>query len=262
MKKLRWVLLVLLLMVFCQIGGSFAATEEASAPSPIDPDAMAILMKMADFISKAKSFSVTIESGYDSVQDNGEKIEYGGTRKLIIDRPNRARENVEQRDGTQADFIFNGKEIFFYNAKDNVFGRIERPGTIDDAMEYFTEELDMRLPLSELFLVDLPTILREQVLILDYVDKQKIEGADCDHLAARTENVDFQVWIEQGAKPLLRRVIITYKNALGQPQYRAEFSDWNFSPKITDSLFTISPPKGAEEIPFAALMENKSDSEQ
>lgn len=259
MKKPVLVLCMFLSIIFLVANSTIAASAE---DPDIDQQAMAIMMKMADFISKAKSFSVTIDSGYDSVQDNGEKIEYGSIRKLIIDRPNRAREDVEQRDGTRADFIFNGKEIFFYNAKDNVYGRIEIPGTVDDAIEYFTEELDMRLPLSELFLVDLPTILREDVLILDYVDMQKIDSANCDHLAARTDNIDFQVWIEQGAKPLLRRVIITYKNASGQPQYRAELSDWDFSPKISDSFFTIKPPKGAEEIPFAALMQNKPDSEE
>lgn len=133
MKKLKWVLVVLLLMGFCQVCGSFAATEEDSAPSPIDPEAMIMLMKMADFLSQARTFSVNIDTGYDVMQEDGQKLEFGAVRKMVVDRPGHQRVDVEQRDGTKAEFIFNGEEIYIYNARDNVFGKVEKPGTIDQA---------------------------------------------------------------------------------------------------------------------------------
>jgi hypothetical protein len=55
----------------------------------------------------------------------------------------------------------------------------------------------------------------------------------CDHLAVRTAGgVDFQVWIAQGDEPLPRRIVITYKDENGQPQFWADFSNWNLAPEL------------------------------
>jgi hypothetical protein len=59
------------------------------------------------------------------------------------------------------------------------------------------------------------------------------------------------VWVAQGDKPLLQRLIITYKREEGEPQRWAQFRDWNLSPDVPDSVFAFTPPEGAEKIPFA-----------
>jgi hypothetical protein len=46
--------------------------------------------------------------------------------------------------------------------------------------------------------------------------------------------------------------VITYKKAEGQPQFWAQFSDWNLSPDIPDSLFVFTPPEGAAKFAFAS----------
>ncbi len=40
-------------------------------------DPRALLMRMADFLSKTPRFSVGIRNGYDVVQESGQKIEFG-----------------------------------------------------------------------------------------------------------------------------------------------------------------------------------------
>lgn len=257
MRKMKWLLALLLVVALLQTAFATAATGEEPATPLVDQEAKDILMNMADFLSQAKSFSVSIETGYDVVQDTGQKIEFGAFRKVLIQRPDHARVEIMQRDGAKAEFIFDGKEIYVFNERDNVFGTVEKPGNIDQAIQYFTEDLQMRLPLSELFSTDLPNFFNNHVRILDYVGSAIIDGVTCDHLAARTDNADFQVWIEQADKPLPRRIIITYKNELGQPQFWAQFRDWNLSPKISKSAFAIEPPKGAEQISFVALMQKK-----
>ena len=80
------------------------------------------------------------------------------------------------------------------------------------------------------------------------------------HLAARTATVDFQVWVADGDKPLPLRIVLTYKQAPGQPQYWAQFSDWNLAPAITDSTFSLQPPDGAQKVAFAAELARMSAS--
>ena len=50
---------------------------------------------------------------------------------------------------------------------------------------------------------------------------------------------------------MLHRLVITYRRSEGQPQFRAQFSDWNFSPEVPDTLFVFRPADGAVKIPFA-----------
>jgi hypothetical protein len=75
----------------------------------------------------------------------------------------------------------------------------------------------------------------------------------CDHLAVRTAGgVDFQIWIAQGSEPLPRRIVITYKNEHGQPQFWADLSNWNLAPDVSDAPFTFTGPNAAERIQFLA----------
>ena len=54
-------------------------------------------------------------------------------------------------------------------------------------------------------------------------------GKRCHHLAFAQEHVDWQVWIEDGAQPLVRKFVITYKDEPGAPQYTAIFFDWKLN---------------------------------
>lgn len=216
--------------------------------------AMAVAKRMADFLSQLERFSVTADMGFDAVQDDGQKIEFGETRKILVDRPDRLRVEETKRDGSTSELIFDGKTIMLYYANDNVYALADRPGTLDDAVSYFVNDLGMRLPLAQLLDSKLASNLPGQVLSAAYVEKSSINGVPCDQIALRGAEADMQLWIAQGAEPLPQRVVITYKKLDGRPQFWAQFSDWNLKPKVSDKLFSVTPPDGAVKIEFAARM--------
>jgi len=72
---------------------------DASANVPAASPAMQQLMRMAGFLSRLGQFSVALQSGYDVVQDSGQKIEFGERRELVLVRPNRLRVDIERSDG-------------------------------------------------------------------------------------------------------------------------------------------------------------------
>ena len=86
------------------------------------------------------------------------------------------------------------------------------------------------------------------------VGESMISGVLCDHLALRGEKEDVQVWIARGDEPVPRRIVITYRELEGQPQFWAQFTEWDFSPELSDTTFTFSLPEGAERIHFFADM--------
>src|SRR6266511_1360416 len=211
---------------------------------------MAILKWMADFLSQTQRFSVTVDIGFDVVQDSGQKIEFGESRQIVVRRPDRARIDITKRDGATSGFIFDGQEIALFNTREHVYATAAKPGTLDDAIAYFINNLDMRFPLADLLSSKLAETLPAKVRAAYDVGQANIVGVPCDHLAIRGDWADLQLWIAQGDQPLPRRLVMTYKHAEGQPQFWAQFSDWNLSPDVPDSLFVFTPPEGAAKIAF------------
>ncbi|MGH7198847.1 MAG: DUF2092 domain-containing protein [Candidatus Omnitrophota bacterium] len=248
-------LAVVVTTMFC-VGAVPNALAEVSetAPEIVSPgeDAEAILMRMAEFMAKTQAFSVDVKDSYDVLQESGEKIEFGETRKITVARPNRLRVEVEESSGDKSVVIFDGKDLTMSSPNINVYAQTPKPGTIDDAIVYFVQDLGMKLPLAALLLATAPEELDKRTETLDYVEKTNILGTPTHHVAGRTESVDYQVWIADSDRPLPLRVVLTYRSEEGQPQFRAELSNWNFAPETPASLFVFEAPPKAQKINFLA----------
>ncbi len=222
-----------------------------------EEQARAVVKRMAEFLSRAQRFSVTVDIGFDVVQEFGQKIEFGETRKIVLRRPDHFRVDETRRNGAKGGLVFDGKELAVFDTKENVYAtdaRVSGTGTVDEAIEHFINDLDMRLPLAEFLDSNLPKMLMEGVREAAYVEQSQIAGAPCDHVALRGDQTDLQVWVAQGDRPLPRRLVITYTREDGRPQFWAQFSDWNLAPEAPDSLFTFTPPAGAAKITFGPQM--------
>ena len=229
----------------------------AAAATAQDPEARAILMAMANFLAKTPAYSVTMRSGYDAIQTDGQRIEFGEQRRILLQRPDRVRVEVMRSDGDRGMVLFDGKGITVFKADDNVYARVEKPGTVDSALVYLVRDLQLTMPMARMFHTGFPQEMEKLLTAISYVEEDALFDVPTDHLAVRSAEVDMQVWIAQGEQPLPRRVILTYKNAPGQPQFRADLSEWNLSPKVADNSFTFTPPAGAEQIPFLAPVRQK-----
>lgn len=243
---LAWALALLL------VGAPISAQQTSPTDqNKSEEQAMAVLKRTAEFLTKAQRFSVTADIGFDAVQDSGQKIEFGETRKIVLHRPDHLRIDATKRDGSKSELIFNGKEIALFYAKENVYATEAKPGTVDEVIAYFVNDLGMRLPLAELLDSNLYKMLQERAREAAYVEKSSIAGVPCDHIALRGDQADVQLWVAQGNQPLPQRVVITYKREDGRPQFWANFTKWNLSPKVPDSLFVFTPPTGAAKIAFS-----------
>ncbi len=261
MRKNYWRMIFTGLVVVSLAGVPVNAQEAGSGE--IEEKAMTSFKRMAGFLAKTQSFKVRLDIGFDVVQDSGQKIEYGETRELVLKRPNHIRIDSTKRDGATSRFSFDGKSIAVFNAGENVYASVAKTGTLDEAIDYFLDDLDMRLPLAWLCAAKLPQTVQERIWAADYVEQATIAGVACDHIAVRATTVDLQLWIAQGDQPVPQRILITYRGAVGQPQFWAQFSDWSLSPRVPDTLFTFTPPQDAIQINIVPSVRNlaQSDSE-
>ena len=234
-----------------------AQTEEGvevKTGPKIEPEAFADLMEMTGFLSKAEKFSFSADVQYDVLQGNGQKLEFGGAHKVVVVRPDKLYSEVESRDGTKRIFIFDGKAIYYADLDQNVYATVPRPGDINQAIDYFTEDLDMPLPIGQVVSSDVGEMLKKEVYAGGFVEQDTINGILSEHLAFRTENLDFQTWIASEGDPIQTRLVIDYKNYPASPQYTADFKDWNFKPEVEDSLFVFKPADGMQKIEFAPVL--------
>ena len=202
---------------------------------------------MAKKLAGARQFSVTIHMNYDVVQASGQKIQFSEVRKVQISRPDYLRVDSQQSDGDAGGLIFDGKTLTLFSTTENVYSQTTHSGDVDAALRYAVGKLGIRVPLARMLTTTFPQQLQQLDTAVAYVEHDVLGAMPTDHIAAQTRDVDYQVWI--GSDMLPTRMVLTYKNAPGQPQFQAVFSSWNLTSSINDSTFTFTPAKGAERIP-------------
>ena len=227
-----------------------APPEEASPL--VDPEAVAIASRVGDFLREAQRFSFSAESGYEVVQNDGSKVEFGSTRRYLVERPNHVRVETEPREGDQRLVLFDGKTFVQADLGENVYAQadLKQPRDIDFVIDLVRERLDAPLPLAELLRNNPRQAIEDSLEAADVVGTERLRGVDSDHLALRNPDADLQLWIARGKSPVVRRVVITYRNLEGQPSFWADLDGWSFDPKLPAGAFTYRPPAGAERVRF------------
>jgi hypothetical protein len=74
------------------------------------------------------------------------------------------------------------------------------------------EKYNKILPGADLLLSNVYDGLMADVVDAKDLGSGMIGGIECDHLAFRTEDVDWQIWIAQGDRPYPCRYVITTKH--------------------------------------------------
>lgn len=227
--------------------------DQTAAAAPADPRAR--FDRMARFISSARQFQVTVRMGYDVLQESGQKIEFNERHRITIARPDRLRAEILKSNGEHGMVQFDGQTILAYNAAHEVYAQAEKPGSLDEVLAYFLDDLNMRLPLALMFMSTFPDEMEKLIEELAFVEVSAVTDTPCLHLAGRTAETDFQIWIPETGDPLPKRLTITYRDETGQPKFWADFESWDMAPTISAKAFTFTPPADAERIPFLVEIE-------
>lgn len=234
-----------------------APVQQAASPQQAtasEAQARDLLMRMGRYLSTLPAFSVSVSSNYDVVQPSGQKIEFGEARKVVVQRPNHLRTDTERSDGERTTAVFTGTDMELLDVSNKIYASAPQPGGIDESILHFVSDLKMRFPMAMLLMSRLPVELERRVRQVDYVETAQLSGTPVHHLAARGDTADFQVWVRDGDRPLPVRVVITYKDEPGQPEFRADFRDWNLRPAISATTFRPQLPAGTHKVAFAAQL--------
>ena len=224
----------------------------AAQPEGIDPQAEKLLRRMSDYLASRQQFSLKSESTLEAVLTSGQKLQYDSPATLVVSRPNKLWGH-RRGDLANQEFFYNGKTLTLYNPKENLYATTAAPPTLDEMLDFAREKLDVIAPAAEILYKNAAEKMLKEASSGFVVGPSVAAGVKCTHLAFRGQEVDWQIWIEDGDKPLVRKFVLTSKQVKGEPQFAVVIRSWDLTPKFTDQVFTFTPPKGAKKIEFLNL---------
>ena len=218
-----------------------------------DNRAKKLLEEMANYLTSQNAISVTFDSDIEVVTSELEKIQFTSTGELRLVRPDKLR--AHRRSGhADVDFAFDGTTFTVYDRKSNAFARLSAPGSFDQLVDRLRTDFSIEAPGADLFLSNVYDALTEDVLEAKYVGRGIVDGIECEHLAFRNLETDWQLWIESGPHPVPRKYVITSKAITGAPQYTLRIRDWRSDVPADNASFAFNPPVDAKEVDSRALL--------
>lgn len=239
---------------------SYAQEERSTAKdapaASVDPGALSILKRAVDHLAGAKYFSTTAEIWQDLVQEDGSKLQFTKYVDIRLRRPDRLRIDVRTTTPKRS-FYYDGKSLTFHDPQNEFYGVVAAPDTIDAMIDKVEETLGVEFPLEDILISKPFGDGASGAKSGKYLGLDPVLGKACHHLAFQAETISWQVWIEEGSVPALRKAVITFDDEVGSPQFTALFNTWEMRTELPDYVFSYEPLGGATKIEFEKVEASK-----
>jgi hypothetical protein len=241
------------LTIFLFFTASAVGAESGGTGPTIDPEAEKLLRQLSERSKTTKHFAFSVIDTIDEVQENGQKLQFSHVRTATVSRPDSLKV-ITRGDFANRSIWKDEKTFTILDRVENVYGQVKSPGTIEETMDFLLERYGTLTPLADLLSKDIYSVLTDRAREIRYVGLHHAAGIKCHHLAGVQEDIDWQIWIDAGEEPRFRKLVITYKQLPGQPQYRAVLQDFKVIPPPGRDVFRFEPPQGAERIKFMPII--------
>jgi len=235
------------------IAGLILAAPAWSLAQPMLEDAAVERLREATaYMSGLERFALNTESSIEAVLLSGQKIQFDDTSMLTVKRPDKLYA-VRRGDVVNQEFFYDGKTLTLADGVAGYHATVAAPATIEGMLDFARDSLDIVAPAGDFIYTDAFDILMEGVYSGFVVGSAVVQGALCDHLAFSAPGTDWQVWIEQGDRPLPRKVVITSRDVVNAPQFTVIIRDWDLAPDVSDDRFHFGSADSSQEIGFIGV---------
>ncbi len=254
LNPLRKRVLPALLMIGAAAAAGSARAEDQPVKPAIGAQVSSVLQQLGKTLS-ASDLSFQVQTIRVYQDKDGQPLHIFHTMKVTAHRPDRLAVHVTGDDGVN-DLYYDGKTAVVFGGNENKYAKIDAPNTIPAMLDTLSNRLGVNFPLADLMDPSPDKSILSDVISGKEVGTATIDGKPYRHLFfSQAGGIELELWVDQSERALLRRLIVTYRLMPGQPDFIAEFSDWNFSAQPSDAAFEFKPPAGAKQIELQA--ENK-----
>jgi hypothetical protein len=244
-RAMRWPIVLVGMMLAVGISAPPHAAAQGDGADKI-------LKAMSDYVASQKTLSITFDSDIEVVTANLQKIQFTSSGHVQLSRPDKLRAT---RTGGYSDveLVFDGKMLTVNNKDANGFVQFEAPGSVDQLIDLLREKHGLTAPGVDLLVTNAYTVMTADVIEAAHIGTGVIDGVECEHLAFRNLDTDWQIWIEAGARPIPRKYVITSKAVAGAPQYTLRIKEWRTD--VPADAFAFKPAQGAKKVALGDLMD-------
>jgi hypothetical protein len=205
---------------------------------------------MSDFVASQKTISVTYDSDIEVITSTLQKIQFTSSGQVQLSRPDKLRAT---RTGGYRDveIVFDGKLVTVNDKDTRNYAQIEAAGTVDQLIDVLREKNGVVAPGADLLLPNVFDVMMADVIEGAVIGKGVIDGVECDHLAFRNVETDWQIWVESGARPIPRKYVITSKGIGEAPQYTLRIREWKAD--LPADAFAFKPEQSARKLALSEL---------
>jgi hypothetical protein len=210
-------------------------------------DAKSILKASLDFVAGHKTIELTFDSDIEVVTPQLEKIQFTNSAEVLLNRPDKLRAH---RVGGYADvtLYFDGQTASVFGKGINGYAQFSAPGTVDDLVDAMRKGYGVAMPGADLLVSRAYDVLVADVMEAKHIGRGVVDGVECEHLAFRNFDTDWQLWVEVGQRPIPRKMVITSKTVNSAPQYTIRIKSWKTGFEPPRDAFVFRPPAGAQKL--------------
>lgn len=222
-----------------------SATEQSKKIETAYPVASAVLMDAYRYLGSLDYFSFDAITTNDDIYRDLMRQEFTHRVHVDLQRPDKLQVHVTGDIKNRSIYLFN--DIFNVIDHDlDFYGELTVPKTIDSALDHLFEQYDIKSPLANLLYTDLDKRVVPKKKG-HYFGTAKVDGKICHYLGFVNDQREFQVWIEKGHTPLIRKFSIIDKS--GKFDLRSTtLLRWDIKPYFKRKHFLFKTPKDAEKI--------------
>jgi hypothetical protein len=223
-----------------------------SAASADEADARKLLKAMSDYMAAQKAIAFQYDTILEIVTKDKQKLGLASSGTLTLNRPDKIRYT---RTGGFADVevVFDGKTLTLLGKTVNLYGQVDVPGTIDHLIDELRDKYKKPMPGADVVSSDIYDKAMANVVNVKDLGSGVIGGVECDHLAFRTKEVDWQIWIAQGSRPYPCRYVITSTKVAQAPEYSLTIRDWKTDNEVGSEEFSFKNATSAKKVDLKDL---------
>lgn len=220
--------------------------------NPVDPASVQALKDMGAYLRSMKRYSIATELTGERVLADGQKLQHAAAAELDVVPPHHLHARIHNA-RSQREIYYDGKTVTLYASQQKYYSSVEFSDPLSVLVAKLEERYGVEIPLYDLFTWGTPAAALDKIESAMNAGQDFIGDELCDHYAFRQGDIDWQIWISVGDKPLPRKLVITNRADEARPQ-SVTLIDWNLKPAFKDAVFTFTPPKGSTAVEFRPLV--------
>jgi hypothetical protein len=219
-----------------------------------EAEAKNLLKAMSGYLAAQKSLSFAFDTNFEVVTKEQQKLSLMSSGTVNLRRPDKVR-STRHGGFANTETNFDGKTLTLLGKNSNFYLQVEVPGTVDHLIDELREKYHRPIPGADLLVSNVYAELMPEVSDVKDLGSGVIGGVECDHLAFRTKDVDWEIWIAQGDRPYPCRYVITSKHVDQGPQYSIQLRDWKTGAEVAAVDYSFTNATNAKKIDLKDLTE-------